>query len=100
MGVRVHSSHPFVYGGQRLPPAVLTGHGGMNGLFEVSALKGFLWDLYNFLCLSLSLSKLSDTILLWGLFGEGGNIQIHDTTAPTLSEAWKIQFPLEKGSHC
>lgn len=50
----MHSSHPFIYGGPRLTPAVLTGHGGMNGLFEVSALKVFLWDIYNFLCLSLS----------------------------------------------
>lgn len=40
---------------KRRTPAVPTGRWGMNGLFEVSALKVFLWDIYNFLSLTLCL---------------------------------------------
>lgn len=47
----MHGFHPFIYAGNVMAPGVLTGHWGMNGLFEVRALKVFLWDIYNFLCL-------------------------------------------------
>lgn len=66
---------------------------GKNGLFGVSALTVFLWDIYIYF--SLSFSKLSDTVLLRDPFGEGDNIQIQvelNRVVQTLLEVWKSNF--------
>lgn len=55
MGVLAHASIPLFTEETGPAPGVLAGRGGMNGLFEVRALKVFLWDIYN----SLSLSQHS-----------------------------------------
>lgn len=66
----------------------------MNGLFEVKGLKVFLY-IFISLCVCLSLSKLSDIVLLRDPIGEGDNIQLHvglNNMIQTLLEVWKSSF--------
>ena len=80
MGVLAHASIPLFTEETGPAPGVLAGRGGMNGLFEVRALKVFLWDIYN----SLSLSTLSDPALPRDPIWEAKNRQIHGEFKPCL----------------